>query len=519
MTRHTLYLSGNEIALYASRSRSVNLLGRFRLNPVGLEELKQQLVRLGPVPVAILADLIEEEFRKESLPHALGQGRKSLHARQVGKLYRSTPFRRSTVVGRNSDGRRDDRVVFSALTNRDNLEPVLAIIEEQRLPLSGIHSLPVCTEVLLKPLGAKAANVLVVSEQPGGGLRQTLIHKGRVHFSRLAPVSENTPAEYCEVLTAEIDKTQRYLLTLRLFPRDELLEVFALTDADRAEAMDGLCVNSDSIHYHPVILSQVAGRIGYRHFPDTRFGDSLFVYMLHGKRCSNHYARAPHLRGFRTWQLQHATRAAMWLVIVSGLVVSGMNLVDAWLMQRDIATVRQATSVVNARYRQVTRQLPEEFEDARPMREAVHIADRIESGQIDIGEFLSMLGSGFSTQTNLAMEDMKWFSSESPQATPSARQRPGRDQDESLKNNQYVISNIKGHLRAFDGSYSKAHQQIEKLAAWFRQQPGVHDAQVVNKPLNTRTDSELHGVLNKEGRRETAGFELRLVMEVKHGSV
>ncbi len=519
MTRHTVYLSGNEIALYASRSGSLNLLGRFNQNPVGLEAFKQQLARLGTAPVAVLADLIEEEFRKESLPHALGQGRKSLHARQVGKLYRSTPFRRSTVVGRDGDGRRDDQVVFSALTNRDSLEPVLEIIEEQRVPLSGIYSLPICTERLLKPLGTKADNVLVVSEQPGGGLRQTLIHEGKVHFSRLAPITENTPAEFCGALTAEIDTTQRYLFTLRLFPRDEPLEVFVLTDGARAEAMDGLCVNSDTIHYHPVILSEVAGQIGYRQFPDTRFGDSLFVYLLHRRSCSNHYAQAPHLRSFHTWQLQHATHAALWLVIVGGLVVSGTNMVDAWLMHRDVASVQQATSLVDERYQQVTRQLPEEFEDARSVREAVRIADRIESGQIDLGEFLSMLGSGFSAQGDLVMEGVKWFSSETPQATPGAGQPSGRDQAESLKNNQYVISNIKGHLRAFDGNYSKAHQQIEKLAGWFRQQPGVHNAQVVNKPLNTRTDSELNGALKQKGGYETARFELRVVMEVKHGSV
>jgi hypothetical protein len=114
---------------------------------------------------------------------------------------------------------------------------------------------------------------------------------------------------------------------------------------------------------------------------------------------------------------------------------------------------------------------------------------------------------------------VKWFGSETPQVTPGAGQPSGRNQAESLKNNQYVISNIKGHLRAFDGNYSKAHQQIEKLAGWFRQQPGVHNAQVVNKPLNTRTDSELNGALKQKGGHETARFELRVVMEVKHGSV
>ena len=519
MMQHTLYLGGNDIALYATDRSSTSVLGRFSHDSRGLESLKKRLACLEQIPVAILADLIEEEFREESLPHTRGRDRRALHARHACKLYRSTPFRQSSVVGRVHEGRRNDQVVFSALTNRDNLEPLLTIISELRIPLSGIHSLPMCTCKLIKPLRARGKNILVVSEQSDGGLRQTLVRNGKVRFSRLAPVSEDSPKEYCRVLNAEISKTQRYLHTLKLLPRDEPLEVFSLTDTERVEAIDSLCTDTETIHYHPANLSRIASLTGYKSYPETRFSDPLFVHLLYRHDCSNHYAQPSHLRAFRTWQLQRASRVAIWLVMVGGLAVSGTNMVDARLMQERSQQVNLATAMVNDRYQQVASQLPPEFKHARSMREAVRIADRLEHRQIRIEDVLSLLGKGFSLQPNLTMDDFKWFGSADTSAQADPDQTDGNGETKPVADIRYVIGDINGQLRTFDGSYKKAHRQIDELVAWLREQPDVRDVSIVKKPLNTRTDSELQGALNNKEHRETARFRIRLVMEIAHESV
>lgn len=519
MKQHTVYLGGNDITLYSTDHSSTSVLGHFSHDSRGLESLKKHLACLEPIPLAILADLIEEDFREETLPHARGRDRRALHERHARKLYRSTPFRQSNVVGRSDEGRRNDQVVFSALTNRDNLEPLLSITSELCIPLSGIYSLPMCTRQLVKPLGARGKNILVVSEQFNGGLRETLIRNGKVHFSRLAPVSEDSPEEYCRVLNAEINKTQRYLHTLKLVPRDEPLEVFSLTDTQRVEAIDSLCTDTETIHYHPANLAHIASLTGYKGYPDTRFSDSLFAHLVYRHDSSNHYAQPSHLKLFRTWQLQRASRVAMWLVMVGGLAVSGTNMVDARLMQERSDQVHLATAVVNDRYQQVTSQLPPAFEDARSMREAIRIADQLEQQQVNIEDILGLLGKGFSLQPNLTMDDFKWFGSPdaSDKADPGQVDRNGENR--SVANIRYVIGDINGQLRTFDGSYQKAHQQIDELVAWLLEQPDVRDVSIVKKPLNTRTDSELQGALNNEEHRETARFRIRLVMEIAHESV
>ena len=137
-----LYITGHSVTLYRVHRKGAEALGRFACSDAGYSELMQLLSDYNPQPVAILADLIEEQFREETLPHTLGRDLSNLHARHAGKLFRATPFRYHSIVGRQRDGRRDDQVLFSALTNRDNIEPLLTVLGEARVPVKGIYSLP-----------------------------------------------------------------------------------------------------------------------------------------------------------------------------------------------------------------------------------------------------------------------------------------------------------------------------------------------------------------------------------------
>ena len=44
------------------------------------------------VPVYIMADTVDEDYRFETLPHAFGKDRHDMLERKLKQLYRSTPF-------------------------------------------------------------------------------------------------------------------------------------------------------------------------------------------------------------------------------------------------------------------------------------------------------------------------------------------------------------------------------------------------------------------------------------------
>ena len=93
-------------------------------------------------PTCLLADLVEENFRHETVPHLSGSSRTALLRRKFEQFYRGTPFHQAMLLQRQQTGRRDDDMLFSALTNPALITPWLEIMLAQQTPLAGIYSVP-----------------------------------------------------------------------------------------------------------------------------------------------------------------------------------------------------------------------------------------------------------------------------------------------------------------------------------------------------------------------------------------
>ncbi len=514
-----LYLTDKSVVLFHASRHGASIAGRFTLDEAGYLQLRKALAGPDARPVSLLVDLIEEEFREELLPHTYGRDRTKMLERKANKLFRATPFRYSRITGRLKEGRRDSRVLFSALTNRDNVEPLLDLLNELHVPIAGIYSLPLITHHLVKHLPANNGNILVITEQQDEGLRETFIRENKVLFSRLAPISNTSPEHYCQIIQEEAHKTQRYLNTLRLIPYGTELEVLALTDSARADAMNNVCVDEGGISYHPVSLAQVARQAGFRDHPDAPISDALFAYLLNTRRVPDHYATARYLKRLNTWRAQAGLRAAMWLVVVSAATYSGINVVDGLAMSSEARNVASVSAQVNMNYQQATRQLPVTAEDARAMREAIQLADTLEAHHADLESLFSLVGTAFERQSNLQLKRFDWFASPGKDARaapqPGSAQQTGQAQDMD----NYLISHIKGQLRRFSGSYLDAHKQIDQLVGWIAEQPGVRTVTVTRRPLNTQADANIHGQIKNSGSEDPAEFELRIAVEIDHGTV
>ncbi|HFD80058.1 MAG TPA: hypothetical protein ENK05_06680 [Gammaproteobacteria bacterium] len=511
--RHVLYLTSYSTTLYRVERHGAVAEGRFLNDEAGYQALRELLKQLEPEPIPILADLIEEEFRQQEIPHALGRDRQRLLERHARKLFRGTPFRLGRVTGRTTEGRRDDRALFSALTNPENVSPLIELMEEVQLPLAGIQSLPVLTRRLLKHLKTRGDKVLLVTAQPDESVRETFLDRGEVKFSRLAPVPHAASVAYCQLLQAEVHKTLRYLHTLRLLPRNEPLEVYTLTDGEHSELIGDFCHDEELVHFHPVDLNLIAAQTGFRNYPEGGNSDALFVWLLARRKVRNHYAPPRQLRRYRTWQAARALRAASWLLAVGGLSWSGINGVNGLMAADEAARLNNDITTINQGYVQLTRQLPIQPAEARAMREAIQLADRLERHNIHPGTVFARVGKAFAEQPDLEMEQFSWFASDDQEA-----RRPvdtsSMDPAQPVSDPRYVIATIQGRLAHFDGSYRRAQRQVERLVEQLRGQRGITTVDIERAPLDTRPDTQIQGQLGDSQDREKAEFELRLVMEM-----
>jgi len=513
-----LYVNDTRNTLYQVDRHSVQELGSYLTGQAGMHRLHDILVRQQQRPLSIMVDLIEEEFRHDTLPHTRGRDRVRMLERHGRKMFRGTPFRHSHVIGRNKDGRRDDRILFSALTNPDTLSPLLGLLEETGVPLAGIYSLPMISARLLKPLQAHGNNILLITEQPDGGLRETLLRNKQIQFSRLAPIQESSPEQYCDLLNVEVHKTQRYLNTLRLLAPGEPVDVYPIADAARCDAVIQRCAESEQLKFCPVDVNDLAAAAGLIDFPKTGYSDALFAFLLGNAQCRNHYAQPVHLKRMRGRQGALALRAASWLLVVAGLSWSGMNAIDGWMAARERGQLAVNSSFIAERYTKLTQALPVQPAQARAMREATQLADSLERHPLNTRELFTLLGAAFAHHTELEMRELRWFATDrrdARQPVSLASMAPSA----GLALPRYTVSLVSGALRHFDGSYQHAQQQVDALVTWLQQQPGVIAVDIERAPLNTRPDTQIHGELDNQQQQNKASFDLRIVMELHDESV
>jgi hypothetical protein len=305
---------------------------------------------------------------------------------------------------------------------------------------------------------------------------------------------------------------------LRLLPQDQPLEVYALCDPERVAAVQAMHATGSDVSFQGVDLVQIARKAGFQNYPDTRFSDALFCYLLNKHRIGNHYAQAPHLHSWHSYQARLGMRAATWLLAVGAVTFSGANIIDGGRMNSEARDVVRVANQVNAAYEKVRQGLTVEPDKALSMREAIQLADRLTGYPADLDVLFNLVGHGFATQTGLTMDKFSWFVTGNKNAVNAPAINADTAASVSVET-PFLVSHVRGHVRNFSGSYRAAEQQIDAMADWLSIQAGVVTADVVRKPLNTRTDATLQGGIAVHGDPEVAEFELRIVLELRRDPV
>ncbi|MGZ5258574.1 MAG: hypothetical protein ACXWC0_13145, partial [Burkholderiales bacterium] len=216
------------------RAGKITQLEQFAHDEQGLASFREFLTPHSNVPVFMMVDAVEEDYRFETLPHSFGPDRAQMVARKLRQHYRTTPYIGAWLQGRDSDKRRDDRYLFSALTNADIPTAWLRIISAQELPLAALYLLPMVSAALLDKLQIKAPNLLIAA-QHAGGLRLTFFRDRQFRLSRLTRGDTSKSTEPVSLFAGEISNTRLYLHALRTATLDEHLTVLLLDRNDELE--------------------------------------------------------------------------------------------------------------------------------------------------------------------------------------------------------------------------------------------------------------------------------------------
>ena len=533
-TRRVFVISRAGLAAY--HRQGSKLLGPFPFgaDEGGLAEFARYLERFPDEVTHVVADVVEEEFREETVPHVLAWERRALLRARAARVFPGARYLHASRLGREPGGRRDDPVRFSAITRPETLAPWLAPMTEREVPLAGIHSPAMLTAAMLKAAGAVGEHVLVVSLQSGGGLRQTCFRRGKLRFSRLAALPRPAAHGHESRVLAEIERTRRYLGSLRSGASADRLDVLVLSHGEPLEALrrelardaggngggggggaGGRDGGDAPARCDVVDLATVARRLGLRGWGGEATADRLFVHLLASRPPPNHYATPDQTRRHSMLRIGLALKAASVIIAAGAFLFGGAVALEGATASGHARALALHAVLHERRYRAAQAALPPAPAEPAELARVVSAVNalRQRANPVDVLARLSDTLTGF---PRVRIERLSWRTSGDPEAPAGARGddrtaahpsggEPGRD-----SGRLFHAARFSARIEPFDGDYRRAIATVRRLADALAAHPGVEHVRILSLPLELGSEHALTGAAGTTG--EDAAFEVRVTL-------
>jgi hypothetical protein len=486
----------------------------------GLAAFGDHLAHGPRLPVQMMVDAVEEDYRFESLPHSFGSDRNEMVTRKLKQHYRSTQFCSARMQGRDPGKRRDDRYLFCALTNPELINGWLQAVTERDLPVAGIYLLPTVSARLIEKLNLKQTNLLVVSVH-GAGLRLSFFREQQLRISRLARIDGNA-SEAIKNYAEEISNTRLYLHALRVMTLDEHLSVLII---DRNDTLPGLetaiARDNPNIECQRLGQQEIVSRLGITSSVLNSSSDALYLHLLGMRAPDNNLAPTNVTLSYRQHQTRRGIYALCGVTAVTVATWCAITVYQIFDTRIETDNARRQTVELQAKYQEATRQFPAAPTTAENLRRAIEVSQKIGATTRTPEIMMDLVSQALDANPAIVMKSLDWkydsadfaaareantTQSGTPVfAPPPVAQVAGKRKEAAL---------IEGEVRPFRGDYRVAIDSIHRFAESLAQQPNVGEVKVTKLPLNISPGLTLSG--NTTDSREQAGkAEFQIIVQMK----
>jgi hypothetical protein len=442
-------------------------------------------------PTYLLVDLIEEDFRQETVPHLSGSNRTSLLQRKFEQFYRGSPFHQATLMQRQKTGRRDDDMLFSALTNPALIKPWLDIMLAQQTPLAGIYSVPQISAPLVKNHPSK--HLLLISWEKSAGLRQTYFSDHRLQISRLTPIRADLTFQ--QAVVKELSRTHQYLKSLSLLPSGQTLDVRLLGHSHDLAKLRLELPRSVDMHYDFADLEALAKQ----HKIDYRFTDSdasqIFLHQLAARPPQTHYANATHTHYFMLWQLRYALNLASATLLFGMLLWGAANLWQSSNDAAEAASLKTMAQLSQNEAQKITLTFPNTYAPAANMKAGVSAMRKLNQHDFAPGGILQPISAILDHHPQIELDELAWRMDAAEPVAPN-----------TLADVPAQVITIKGRLIDFANDYRAALNYLENFQRQLAAQG--YQVAVLAKPLDVSPSGSIAD--QREARTDALSFSLKI---------
>jgi len=504
-----LSVSNDQATAAVRRGRRLASCKRFENDQAGWNAFSNFLRGFRGLPVHIIVDTVEEDFRLETLPHIRGRDRAAMVSRKLKQLYRATPYYSYALLDRDAGRRRDDRYLFAALTNGDILIPWLRAIETAALPVSGIYPQALVSVSLIERLKLRDPNLLVITKN-AAGLRQTFFKDLKFRISRLTPLRNATDIND-EQYAAEVSNTRMYLDALTVTHVDDILGAVIL---DQDGSLSGLSAaitrERPNTRCQYLNISDIHARFGIPIADLEAFGDVLHLYLLGEQAPALNLAPSYLTRSYKRFAATRWVYAASGATLIGATAWSGYNVYRAMDIDQRTVIARQQTEDYQAKYKQVAAQFPDAPTTPDNLRQTVEVAEQIRAAIRTPEKMFSMVSHALDTSPDIELKRIEWHygdaSANAVKPGASASQLSGGDPGRLVQSG--IVS---GEVTRFRGDYRAAMNIINHFVQQIAREDAVSDVNILKLPLDVRSEAALTGSTAAAAGKEKAQFEIQIV--------
>ncbi|HEY2629201.1 MAG TPA: hypothetical protein VGI57_08730 [Usitatibacter sp.] len=534
--RHFLYLTNTRLVSLLTSGRSIVSRREFAVSGAGAAAFERYLGQVPTTPTRIFTDLSEEDLRLDTIPHVSAGDREAIVGRKLSQIFRNTPFRYAQVQGRESEGRRDDRVIYTAITNPEALRPWLEMIERLKVPLEGIHSAAVFSGVLLDELDLLFPHALLVTFTPGDAMRQTYFRDREIKFSRLTPIDLGEGQTLGGMIAEETTRTWQYLDSLRHFSPDDRLEVCVLVHKNDRASLEAALRDFAQLQYRLLDMDEVAIKLGLKPPPLDSTSEEVMVHLFLLRNIPNHFA-TPEMRRYAVRRSARilVTQVSM-AVLAASLAWGGWNIWRLYQSSETDHSVTQQITGLNRESDEILRSLPSFGVGGATMRDAVTFYNGSLRRFPTLTDFLIPISGVLRAYPDVTLTQVAWEATddlkETPRIRPMAPHDPPTVKSSSkapptqgqgavtqaalnppFAGGRYEIALLEAIVHVPNNDFRAARSQAERLANDIGQVEGFR-ADVVDSPLDTSPTLELSGhLLENAAKTMESRFVLRVVRE------
>ena len=499
----------------------------FQNEAQGYEDFRRYLENNPGIPLYLLADDVEEDFRLETLPHTSGNARREMVERKLNQVYRGTIYRAAHFINREKDKRRDDRFLFIALSNTELIQGWMQVIEALQAPLVGLYLLPMVSQVMVRRLKLMAPHILL-SERLSSGLRQTYMHNGRLRVSRLAPIPPDSENKLGFFYVTETEKARLYLISQRYITRDTGLNVvIPALDSVSSEQIARLIEQENGVDSTRIDLADFARGLNLDPALLAAYPELLHMHLLARGNVPDNLAPSKQTKNSQLNILRQGINLTSAIILIAGLLLAGVYLKDS-IDHDEVATeLATQTRIQENLYNEVAKDFPTTPIPSNDLKLAVELHDAIVNYARSPERIMQVVSQSIENAPEIQINRLRWVRSSdinlrdtdqnaaaAPTTTPTgaAQNASGFVPDPTAL---YQIAFVNGEIRGFTGDYRAALESVTKLVDSLRTNPEVEQVQILQEPVNVSSFTSLQGSTAEErtAQQTPALFKLKIILK------